>query len=477
MNLVSFRPDQPPLRVEDYYDDAAVRARILECCGGTPTRPPSAAFVVGFEPDHPPFPTWDDAAHRPPDQLPALFARGADISRSLWDTDHLIFLLELDYQNIDHAAEPFVHPADVFLKLEPAYHAVTSVFGMLRLRARPLVTGRGYHFLGKIPLGDPLVDALAELTSAVPPWYATHTARRPAHIAARISARQARAAEGLGRLLEYAAHLILGRSSACPIPVVFNGTVVGPGANGRECVSIDFSHAGDPLDVRHVRVGFSAYQWHRYRPDIFGAEVASRVPPLVVIPRGRHSLMTLLEAGRDLAAGRDAAHASTAVIPNVVTGVRALLSAYLPSPLAAFHRHFDQDCQSAIGTVARDVPALPPCVASALARPNDLLLKPEHLQHLVRDLVSRGWNAAQIAGLVEARYEEDHDWGDRWQRMDARTRAQFDVRVFAGLIVTDADTLADFNCVSAQQKGLCPRTGCQYDLRRDRDRLLSGSHP
>jgi hypothetical protein len=474
MTLVPVRPGDERLCVKDYYDDEAVRARILECCGGTPTRPPSAAFVVGFEPDHPPFPTWDDAAHLPPDRLPVLFARGTDLSRSLWDTDHLIFFLELDYQNVDRPAEPFLHPVEVFLKLEPVYHAVTGLFGMLRLRARPIVTGRGYHFLGRIPLGDPLVDALAELTPAPPPWFFTHDSRRPADIAVRIGARQARAAEGLGRLLEHAAHLILARSGGSPIPVVLNGTVVGPDANGRECVSIDFSHAGDPLDVRHLRTAFSAYQWHRYRPDIFGAEVSTQVPPLANVPRGRHSLMTLLLTGRDLAAGRHAAHTSTAVVPTIVTGARALLSSYLPSRLAAFHRRFDEDCRAREGARGPDVPPLPPCVGAALAQPNDLLLKPEHIQHLVRGLLSHGWIAAEIAALVQTKYEEDHHWGSRWQRMDAATRARFDVRVFAGLVATDADALVDFNCTSAQEKGLCPRSGCQYDLRRDRDRLLGG---
>ena len=55
--------------------------------------------------------------------------------------------------------------------------------------------------------------------------------------------------------------------------------------------------------------------------------------------------------------------------------------------------------------------------------------------------------------------------------MHPQTRAEFDVRVFAGMIHTGLDTLVDFNCVSAQEKDLCPRTGCTFDMRLDRDRL------
>ncbi|MFI5177061.1 MAG: hypothetical protein ACHQO8_00770 [Vicinamibacterales bacterium] len=464
-----------PLSAADYYRDDAVRARIFEHCGARPTRPASAAYIATVDTDTAgPF-TWDRPVKVPVSELARLLDDGRDVSRSLWDTEHLLFFFEIDYLNSDRPAEPFVHPADVFLKLEPTYHAVTGTFGALHLRARPFISGRGYHFVGKIPLADPMVDALASLVPDTPVWFDSYLDRRPPAITATLTPRQARAADGLGLLLEYVAHLVLAESGASPIPVVVNGTTVGPGPNGRECVSIDFSHAGDPLDVRHVRTAFSAYQWHRLRPDIFGAAVALGVPPLAIIPRQRHSLMTLLLSGRDLHAGVEAAHGNTAVMPNVVTGIRALLARYRAAPLAAFHREFLAARRSAADSAPTlNVPALPPCMAAPLVQPNDLLLKPEHLQHLVRGLLSRGWRAAQIAALVQEVYEADHDWADRWHRMHPHTRADFDVRVFAGLVATGADTLVDFNCVSAQEKGLCPRTGCQYDLRRDRDRLEAG---
>jgi hypothetical protein len=458
---------------DTYYRDPAVRARILEYCGATSTKPPSAAFVVGSEPGGEGLPRATTPPHVPVSRLPELLDRGGAISRSLWDTRHLIFFLELDYLNADRPEEPFVHPADVFLKLEPAYHAVTSVFGALGLRARPFIGGRGYHFIGKVPLTDRLIGDLAAMAPRTPSWLASHQARRPAGVTASIGERQARAAEALGLLLEFAAPQILARAAAtATIPVVINGTIVGRGLNGREAVSIDFSHAGDPLDARHLRTGFSAYQWHRSRPNLLGTEAVADMPDLAMIPRNRHSLMTLLAAGRDLRAGLDAAHAGVAIIPNVATGVRALLGQYLSSPLAAFHAAFYAARQCAAGRPATTaIPAVPPCVAASLTFPNDLLLKPEHVQHVVRDLLARGWHAAQIAALVQDRYEGDHSWGDRWQRAHPETRAEFDVRVFAGLVATGADSLVDFNCVSAQEKDLCPRTGCQYDLRRDRDRL------
>jgi hypothetical protein len=80
----------------------------------------------------------------------------------------------------------------------------------------------------------------------------------------------------------------------------------------------------------------------------------------------------------------------------------------------------------------------PPLVRGVIARgpqircletPNDLLLRPEHLQYLTRALLARGWAASDTAALVRAVYEADHGWRDRWARMHPRTRAEFDVRI------------------------------------------------
>ena len=464
------RRTQPALTPVEYYRRDAVRARMLEGCGAGPDTPSSAAYVVGLG-DSPGRVSWEHVTPRPVDQIAAIWGLGTDISRSLWDTSHLIVMLELDYLNVDQPWEPFLRPADVFFKLEPTYRAAMRTFRAFGLPLRTLVTGRGFQFAGQIGLDEPIIDRLAALAST-PTWFAGVERRHPAGLTTPMNARQATAATGLGLVIEYIAHRIL--AAACgesQIPVVFNGTPVGNGVVGRECVSIDFSHVGDPLDVRHMRLPFSTYQSHRLRPDVFGPIAASQ-PPLAAIPRSGSSLMTLLAGGRTLAAGARAAVRSDVRLPSITAGFARVLSAYLESPLAAFHRDFYRARQMN-GRDAEPLDAdLPPCVATALASPNDLLLKPEYIQHLVRVLMAREWRPAAIAAVVESAYGADHEWGDRWSRLDARTRAEFDVRVFAGMVVTRLDTLVDFNCVSAQEKGICPREGCSVDLRRNRDRLL-----
>jgi hypothetical protein len=461
----------PHLTAVDYYRRDEIRARMLEACGGGPAKRPSAAYIAGLGESPDPWMTWEHAERRASDRIETLWARGMDISRSLWDAAQLIFMLDLDYLNVDEPAEPFLRPAEVFFKLEPTYRAALRVFRTLNLPLRSIVTGRGYQFAGCLRLDAPVVDRLAAL-AATPSWFAGMDQRHPEGLPFSMSARQARASAGLGLLMEYIAHRILADASAhSQIPVVFNGTVAGTGRVGRECVSIDFSHVGDPLDVRLMRVAFSTYQWHRFRPDVFGP-VAAGLPPLAAIPRARSSLLRLLTDGRTLETGVCVARDADVRLRSIADGIDDVLTVYQRSPLAAFHRDFYAERQRPACLDSAALPAdLPPCVSVPLAQPNDLLLKPGQLQHLVRVLMARGQGAAAIAGIVQSAYEADHGWGDRWSRMDPRTRAEFDVRVFAGMIATGADTLVDFNCVSAQEKGLCPGAQCTFDLRRDRDRL------
>jgi hypothetical protein len=435
--------------VIDYYADRDVRERIREYFGAESHRDPSAARVASLRGDHPQPIGWERATRRPASQLVKAWREGGDVARSLRDHQHLLFFIELDYDNPDAPGFPFLQPDAAFAQIEPAYRSVMAALAELELAPLVLVTGRGYHFVGRLPLGSPVITALARLAPAGAP--------DPAWA-------------GLGCVIEYLAHKVLQGHPPGGVPLVVNGVPVGPGAHGRAAVSLDFSYVGDPLDLRFIRAGFGTYQWHRFRPDIFGPD-ASQLPPLVAIPRGSLALEEMLQRGRTCEAGISLAREALVALPDVTDGVTRLTAEYAGSALAAFHRRFHARRRRAR---TPDVPAdLPRCAADAITWPNDRLLKPGHLQHLTRVLLSRGWDASDVASLVQDGYEGDHGWGDRWQRrMVPAERAAFEVRVFAGLIVTGVDGLVDFNCVSAQEKGLCPRSWCRHDLRVDRDALL-----
>ena len=406
--------------LEEYYGDARVRARIVEYCGATLSRRPTAAYLIALGPS-----TSGDAPYDP--------------ARSLWDLENLLFFLQIDFENTDHPEEPFVHPADVLLKLEPAYSACRAVFGSFGLDVQAVLSGRGYHFLGRIPLDAPVVDALASLSAHTPSWHPGVVIRRPRGLSATMTARHAQAAEGLGLLIEHIAHLVLARAWTSPTPFVVNGATVRDGAGRRECVSIDFSHLGNPLDVVRIRTAFSAYRRHQQRADLFGP-VAAALPPLVALPRGRQPLVSFLTDGRGLDVGRQAARETHAFVPDVTRGIGELLRDYARSPLAEFHRQFRAECRVASLLPDWRSQDLPLCVTAPLEAPDKLLGHPERVRQLVRALLGNGWTASQIAALVEQKYDEAHLAGDRSPRFDPRSRAELDVRAFAGLVATGADS-------------------------------------
>jgi hypothetical protein len=279
-------------------------------------------------------------------------------------------------------------------------------------------------------------------------------------------------------VLEHLAQMILRRAAdASEIPAVLNATAVGAGLNGRECISLDLSHLAYPLDVRHVRTAFSTYQKHRFRADIYGEEVARRAPVIATIPRAKKPLLDVLEIRRDLNQAASLAERAGAVIPSVASGITRLVDDYLGSNLFDFHRaYYAEAVDPAESAVERDRledVSLPPCIASCLARPNDLLLRPEYLQNLTRLLLSHGWGPRRIARLVQSVYVQDFGWGARWTRMHPGWRAEIYVRAFAGLIATGLDQMIDLNCVSTKEKGMCPGGACGHELMQDRAALLA----
>jgi len=466
------------MTLAEYYDDPFVRYRMREYCGAAPDRQVSCAYFAAVRGGDGPRATWGRAPRFPIDAYARLLSGGADVARSMWDRSNLLVHLDVDYQNIDVPSEPYHHSAEVFSKLEPVYRATMHVLHRFGLPLLAVITGRGYHFTGRIPLDSDVIDRLSALAPGTPRWIAGVHERRPSWGQAEITHRHARAYVGIGMLVEFLAHRILLRARhGTPVPIVLNGTIVGSGLTGRECVSLDMSYAGDPLDVRHMRVAFGAYQKHWLQPDPVWHDAMSARPPFVALPRGRASLEYLLTRGRDLRHAARAARTASAQLPMATAGVAHLLDAYVASALARFHRDFY--AMTSRGPEAFDALVqsprwmrLPECVRLPLLAPNDCLLQPAVVQHVLRVLMSEGLSARDVADVIHSRYAADFNWGRRWFWLDAKTRAEFDVRVFAGLIAAGVDRGVDFNCRSAQEKGLCPGRMCPLDLRVMRQQLL-----
>jgi len=147
-----------------------------------------------------------------------------------------------------------------------------------------------------------------------------------------------------------------------------------------------------------------------------------------------------------------------------------LINSYKHSQLIKFHKYYDQEYSHPPEEWPRSydhfkIDALPACAAHALLYPNDNLLKPTNIQLLTRVLTKMNWHPKHIAGLIRSRYERNYNWGDFWNKYDACTRAQFYVRLFAGLIADHIDNEQDLNCISHQEKGYCVRPWCGFNLK------------
>ncbi|MDD4932923.1 MAG: hypothetical protein PHO89_05580 [Methylacidiphilaceae bacterium] len=457
--------------VRDYYARDSVRRRIAEYCGGVPEEPEafSCTYLVGYGAAMGQGVSPEPHASVEKKRFAELLDAGVDLLRSIWDRAALLGILDIEYVNWDYPAEVFFRPAEVFSRIEPLYRAIRRCFGTYGIEPLAILTGQGYHFVLRIPKNSAAFYLLAACGAASPQRLECGN-RFGARFARAVSPLEATAYETLGRLFEFLVHRIMqeyeetGASTEMPpLPAVPTDVAVGRiGPSGRrEAISLDLSLYGDPLPRRATRCPFSVYQKHRVLWEKYGERAGKELPIPVLLPRSPSScLKELLEIRVDWDRAVGLAGGCSVEIPDASPSVLGWLRDYEGSSLARVHRESKE-----IRHDRNENPSdLPPCLVHCLQEPNPHLLKPTNLQALTRVLLTRGWVPAAIADLVRTRYEEDHGWGDLWQKYEPATRAEFYVRLFSGLVLTGIDQEIDLNCISHQEKGYCWQPFCGFNL-------------
>ncbi|KAA5542669.1 hypothetical protein FYK55_14140 [Roseiconus nitratireducens] len=456
--------------LEEYYADPHIRARIFEFLGGDSPQNVTCAYITADGPSA-------DVCHnpRPPSELPNCLDDGLEIGRSLWDHEALIAHLDIEIVNFDFPAEPWIHPNRCIDLQRPVVAAIQEFLINHGIAPLHLLSGRGHHFVWRIDLRSTACDSLTAIGSVAGASQCGCPGSFPS-IGQRHDGPRATAHAGLGMVMEYVAHRVLDVAAGdCELPVMLTAVEAGPNAHGREVVSIDLSEYGDPLHTRGVRVPFSAYlkpQQQRWR---IGA-IADEIPGLFMIPLHEMEVHQGIQVMRAMDEVQDLARRGSVQIPDQSRGTERLLEEYATSQTSLWHRQFysaEHDPSDQWPKTYDRLPlqSLPPCARIILEQPNDRLLKPAGIQHLVRILLGFDWHPRHIAGLIRSKYERDYGWGDRWYRYDAATHADFYVRTFAGLIATGRDGLVDLNCRSCQEKQYCPVEVCSDNLLRYRDRV------
>lgn len=444
-----------------YYRSPQVRARIAEYCGGSASDPASfsarnLAAYGGREGRHQ---REGAPALEPASAFFRLLEEGADVCRSIDDRFGLLVQLDVDYVHPADPAEPYHAPYHCFARLEPVYQEVRRAFAACGLHPLALITGRGYHFTVRVPEGSALYG---ELLAAGRPADALRARDLRRSLLRPSLPPHGQAHDGAGRLLQHLAHEVLralrGRTEV-PVTVA---DVAPPGRGPFVC--LDLSAYGDPLEVRNARCAFSANQ----KPA--QSHVPDAHPFVIVLPRRGATLLELLEAREDPSLAAQLSARESAVIPDA-PAAPGWAAAYRRSAEASFDAAFDEGPSSPPAHWDRRAHpggwAVPACVRMPLELPNPHLLMPVYLRSVTLGLWSMGWHPRAIAELVSDRYrQEEHGWGDLWDRYEPDTRARFYVRLFASLAHCGLDTAEEFTCASQVARGACPAMACGFDLAR-----------
>ena len=370
-----------------YFALPAVRRRIRELLGGSSLRTASARFVVRPDP-------WQEGelVRRPVATVWRALRHQPELSRSLLDRRGLIADLEFEHVHFDLPAAPFDDPVRS-VHLQELVVAAVEKLATVGIPALHVFSGRGHHFLWSVPFASPAFAGLAALGARLGRPVEPMVLPPPAAV---LDAHHA-----LGLVLEELAHRIqAGTEGQLEVPLMLTAVRVGAPTGRHEIVSLDLSAFGDPIDCRGVRIPFTGY----LKP--VGVEAMGPAAPRVVLPVGagrselevRHAMASLERAG-------EYAREVSAAIPEAATGSAALLSRYEESRLAVFHREYFAVAwhppERWAATYDRlDLGRLPPCVARILQEPNDRILQPAAVQHLVRLLLADGWQPRHVAGLV-----------------------------------------------------------------------------
>ena len=452
------------------YQDSGVRKRMYEFLGGVDLRSATAVYIAGTDGYS------DYHVQSPPTDLAEYLESALEVERSLWDRESLIADVDLEYHNFDYPAAPWFEPERAFQLQQPVLDATLQTLGKAGIAPLILVSGRGFHLVWSVRCKSGAYRRLAGLGS-VPASVRYRYAQPCAPNGSSVDPDLGCAFAGLGLIMEFVGHRVLEASlQTCTLPVQPAAIEVGSGAFGREIISFDLSEYGDPLHTRHVRIPFSAYLKPRQFEWMFGEAEVRRLLPVFEIPLSDMPPAQAIVAMRDPEAVLEIARRVSVGIPDQSEAMEQLLDNYEHSELAEFHQQFYMRLreETSLPNCSIPIPEAPPCAQFLLENPNDWLLRPAALQHIVRVLTAIDWSPSFIAHRICASYSKDCDWGNIWARLDPCNRAIFYTRLFAGMIATDLDKRIDFNCVSHQKKGYCMIPECSSNLIMYRDMLLVG---
>lgn len=441
--------------MDPYYADENIRRRIIEYLGGHAIPDATAVYITTSDNEF-----YDQIEVHPPGDLDHFFKNGLDIARSLWDRKSFIVHLDIEYVNFDFPAEPYLDLERCFQVQQAVVNVLQCLLATYSISPLHSITGRGHHFTWRITQ-----DSLAfhQLSDLIPlsKQLIEHYRDLTLPVASKMSTRLGAAFKGLGLVMEFLAFQVIREGENNPyLPVKLSAVKVGPFHRGREIISIDLTEYGDPLHTRIIRVPFSIYRKPVKKGFANEPHLTHKIPEMFMVPVYEMNLHQAVQVMQDRQQVQRLAKRTSVRIPDCSKEMNRMIADYRESSLKTFHDWFysqDHEPPEKWPSTYDQTPlqVLPPSPRFILKNPNDLLLRPECIELVVRTFLAIGWHPRHIAGLIRSKYERDFGWGNYWYNYNAAYRADFYTRLFAGLFVGGLDDLVDFNCLSSKEKGLC----------------------
>lgn len=421
----------------EYYKQTPVMKRILEYTD-------QAVYLLGATPQH-----SSSQIRRYPDIMQAM-GEGSDIYRSLIDFSGINFYVDMEYANNEFPGEIFHNPVIAFGKLESARNATKEFLENQGIKHVELMTGQGYNFVSRIKRTSSSYDALVKIGKElnVLPWSAvTKLIDKEKRYGNVPLVTDSLAFGALGRITEYMFHEI----KKAPLDLKLQTSDL---FDNKEIAILDTSQYGYLIHKRSHRIAFSLHQKSKMKPQL-----QYRGPAIVTItPKGLDldSRISIRSDEREnYKAAVNLAKDTDTKIPYV--DISNLITSYLLSDIFKTHKKESKDLpkhklsDDERGMLSYLYPSLSKenlfweCpkdpdwnlinslpishhARKTINEPNELMLKPWDIRHLVLELKHHDVTDNQIISLIAQKYSENHGWSSDLMKNDPAVRAEYWVR-------------------------------------------------
>jgi hypothetical protein len=421
-----------------YYQQVPIMKRILD-------HVENSVYVLGNPPNEP-------ASHfRKYSDIMNAMGEGSDLYRSQLDFSGVNFFMDVEYGNSTFPGEIFHNPIDAFGKIEGLRMAIREFLDRKGIPFLELMTGQGYNYVTKVRRDSASYSALIEVGRKlkVLPWSAAEKLLQKEEQHGNVPLlRDALAFGALGRVAEYMYDEVKSKYNELPLePTDIH--------EHDEIAILDMTQYGYMIYNRAQRIAFSLHQKSSKRPDLgYGGPPISTITPSGLTLEQRIQVRSDERNNYEKAA--NLAREARTAIPEA--DISYLLASYLMSQKYEAHKNtalsmpekqLREDEEKHVKSLYPEmktegtfweVPSQPDWkkinsahisyhARNIINFPNDLMLIPGNIKHLIDELTEHSIPRQDILSLMAFKYSEaKHGWNADLASNDPMLRADYWIR-------------------------------------------------